>query len=62
MKKYAIEIVLCTIVAAFFTLISYILGFEQSWQSASNTFGVAFLSMFVVGLFLKDKEKKEHII
>ena len=59
MKKYLIELVLCTIVAAICTFISYMLGLEQSWQSAANTFGVAFLTMFAVGLFLKNKKSKE---
>jgi len=57
MKKYLIELLICTIVAAVCTLISYVLGLEQSWQSAANTFGVAFLTMFIVGLFLKNKKK-----
>jgi hypothetical protein len=56
MKNYLTELVLCTIVAAACTFISYILGLEKSWQSAANTFGVAFLAMFVVGLFLKNKK------
>ena len=53
------ELVLCTIVAALCTFISYMVGLEQSWQSAANTFGVAFLTMFIVGLFLKNKKSKE---
>ena len=53
MKKYLIEILLCTIVATFCTLISYLLGMEQSWATAANTFGVAFLTMFVLGFFFK---------
>jgi hypothetical protein len=57
MKKYLIEMLICTIVAAVCTLISYVLGLEQSWQSAANTFGVAFLTMFIVGLYLKNKKK-----
>lgn len=57
MKKYLIELLICTIVAAVCTLISYVLGLEQSWQSAANTFGVAFLTMFIVGLYLKNKKK-----
>jgi len=59
MRKYLVELGLCTIVAAICTFVSYILGLEQSWQSAANTFGVAFLTMFVVGMFLKNKKPKE---
>ena len=55
MKKYLIELVICTIVAAICTFISYLIGLEQSWQTAANTFGVAFLTMFIVGLFLRKK-------
>ncbi len=61
MKKIAAELLICTIVAAVCTLLSYVLGLEESWQTASNTFGVAFLTMFVVGLFLKNKHKNEEI-
>ena len=59
MKKYLIEMLLCTIVATFCTFISYMLGMEQTWQSAANTFGVSFLTMFVVGIFLRKKENAE---
>lgn len=59
MKKYLIEMLLCTIVATFCTFISYMLGMEQTWQSAANTFGVSFLTMFVVGIFLRKKENTE---
>ena len=58
MKKYLIELLLCTIVAALCTFISCLLGLEESWQTAANTFGVAFLTMFVVGMFLKNKKKE----
>ncbi len=59
MKDYLIELALCTVVAALCTLVSYLLGLEESWQSAANTFGIAFLTMFVVGIFLKNKKSKE---
>lgn len=59
MKDYLIELALCTVVAVVCTLVSYLLGLEESWQSAANTFGIAFLSMFVVGIFLKNKKSKE---
>ena len=58
MKDYLIELALCTGVAAVCTLVSYLLGLEESWQSAANTFGIAFLTMFVVGIFLKNKKSK----
>lgn len=59
MKKYLLELLLCTIVAVVCTFISYVLGMEESWQSAANTFGVAFLTMFVVGIFMKNKKSTD---
>lgn len=59
MKKYFKELLICTIVAAVCTLVTYILGLEQSWLSAANTFGVAFLTMFVLGQYLNRKKTKE---
>jgi low affinity Fe/Cu permease len=56
MKNYLTELALCTIVASVCTFISYLLGLEESWQTAANTFGIAFLTMFVVGVFLKNKK------
>jgi len=57
MKQYLIEILLCTIVASIVTFLFYILGFDKSWQDASNTFGVTFLVMFVLGVYARLKKK-----
>ena len=42
LKKWLPELLLDTIVAAVATLLCYILGLEDSWQDASQTFIIAF--------------------
>jgi membrane protein YdbS with pleckstrin-like domain len=60
MKQYLIEIALSTIVAVVVTLFFYIVGLDKSWQDAANTFGAAFLLMFVLGLFGRYKQNKKQ--
>ena len=59
MKKYLIEILVCTIVAAIATVIFYIIGMDKSWQDASTTFGTCFLVMFVLGVYARLKKNQK---
>ena len=58
MKQYAIEVLLCTIVAAVVTLLFYMIGMDKSWEDAASTFGVTFLVMFVLGVYNRLKGNK----
>lgn len=58
LKKWIPELLLDTIVAAVATLLCYILGLEQTWQEASQTFLIAFVVMFVLGLYNRRKKKE----
>jgi len=60
MKEYLQELLVNTIVAAFVTLLFYIVGMDKSWADASTTFGTCFLVMFVLGLWNKFKKDKQH--
>lgn len=57
LKKWIPELLLCTIVAAVVTLLSYVVGFEKSWQDASQTFLIAFVIMFALGVYNRIKKK-----
>ena len=59
LKKWIPELLLCTIVAALATLLTYILGLEKTWAEASQTFFIAFVVMFVLGIYNKKKNKNE---
>ena len=59
MKDQLTELVLCTIVSAYTTLLFYILGLDRTWQDASTTFGTCFLIMFVLGLYQRYKRNKQ---
>jgi len=57
LKKWIPELLLDTIVAGVATLISYLLGLEESWQEASQTFFIAFAIMFILGIWNRRKKK-----
>ena len=57
LKKWLPELLLDTIVALVATLLCYILGLEDSWQEASQTFLIAFVVMFALGIYNKRKNK-----
>ncbi len=57
MKKYLVEVTICTIVSAIAALLFYIIGLDESWQDASTTFGTCFLIMFALGLYQRHKKK-----
>ena len=57
MKKWLVELGTCTIVAAVATLFTYLLGLEKTWQDASETFLIAFVVMFALGVY---NRKKKH--
>jgi hypothetical protein len=57
-KKWIHELVICTIVAGVATLFTYLLGLEKSWQEAAETFIIAFVVMFALGLYNRKKNKK----
>jgi membrane protein YdbS with pleckstrin-like domain len=57
LKKWLPELLTCTIVAAVATLLCYILGLEESWSDASQTFIIAFVVMFVLGIYNRRKNK-----
>ena len=57
LKKWLPELLLDTIVAAVLTLISYIVGFEETWDSAFQTFLIAFVIMLALGLYNRKKQQ-----
>ena len=58
LKKWLPELLLDTIVAAVASLLCYILGLEDSWQDASQTFIIAFAIMFILGIYNRKKNSK----
>ena len=60
MKEWFIELAQNTIIATVITLLCYVLGIDKSWEDAANTFGIAFLVMFVLGLWSKLKKKQQN--
>ena len=58
MKEWLNELLVDTIVAAALTLLSYILGLEKTWAELAQTFGVAFVVMFFLGLYARRKSPK----
>ncbi len=56
LKKWLPELLTCTIVAAVATLLTYILGLEKSWQDASQTFIIAFVVMFALGIYNRKRK------
>ncbi len=58
MREWLVNLVQDTIVATVITLLWYILGIDKSWEDAANTFGTAFLVMFVLGLYQRYKKNK----
>ena len=58
LKKWIPELLLDTIVAVVATLLCYILGLEDSWQDAFQTFLVAFVVMFALGIYNRRKKKE----
>ena len=58
LKKWLPELLLDTIVAAVATLLCCILGLEDSWQDASQTFIIAFAIMFILGIYNRKKNSK----
>ena len=58
LKEWLSELLLDTIVAVVATLFCYILGLEESWQEASQTFVIAFVVMFALGIYNRRKKKE----
>ena len=58
LKKWIPELLLDTIVAVVATLLCYMLGLEESWQEASQTFIIAFVVMFALGIYNRNKKKQ----
>ena len=58
LKKWIPELLLDTIVAVVATLFCYILGLEESWQEASQTFVIAFVVMFALCIYNRRKKKE----
>ena len=56
MKEWFIDLAQNTIIATVITLLFYVLGIDKTWEDAANTFGVAFLVMFVLGLWKRMKK------
>ena len=59
LKKWIPELAICTIVAGVATLFTYLLGLEKSWAEASQTFLIAFVVMFALGIYNRRKNKKQ---
>ncbi len=57
LKKWIPELLLDTIVAVVATLLCYVLGLEDTWQEAFQTFLIAFVVMFVLGIYNRKKNK-----
>ena len=60
LKKWIPELLLCTIVAGVATLLTYILGLEKTWAEASQTFIIAFVIMFALGIYNRKKNKTKE--
>ena len=58
-KKWLPELLLDTIVAAVATLLCYLIGLEDNWQEASQTFIIAFVVMFALGIYNRRKNKNK---
>lgn len=58
-KKWLPELLLDTIVAAVATLLCYLIGLEDNWQEASQTFIIAFVVMFAFGIYNRRKNKNK---
>ena len=58
LKKWLPELALCTIVATVATLLTYLLGLEDTWAEASQTFIIAFVVMFALGIYNRRNSKK----
>jgi membrane protein YdbS with pleckstrin-like domain len=59
LKKWIPELAIWTIVAGVATLLTYLLGLEKSWAEASQTFLIAFIVMFALGIYNRRKNNKE---
>ena len=55
LKKWLPELAVCTIVAGVATLLTYLLGLEETWAEASQTFIIAFVVMFALGIYNRKK-------
>ena len=60
MKEYLIDFVTGTIVAAVLTLISYIVGFDKTWNDAAQTYGICLVVYIALTLFSKLKNKNKQ--
>ena len=60
MKEWFIDLAQNTIIATVITLLCYVLGIDKSWEDAANTFGTAFLVLFVLGLWNRLKKKQQN--
>ena len=60
LKKWAYELLLCTIVAGGVTLLCWVLGLDRSWNEAAQTFFIAFIVMTALGIWrqLRDNKNK----
>lgn len=59
MKEYIVDFVTGTIVAAVLTLLSYIVGFDKTWDEAAQTYGVCFVIYIALTLFSKQKNRNK---
>lgn len=59
MNEYVIDFITGTIVAAVLTLISYIVGFDKTWDDAAQTYGICFVVYIALTLFSKLKNKNK---
>jgi len=60
LKKWLPELLVDTIVALVATLFTYILGLDKTWSEASKTFFIAFIVMFLLGIYNKRRNKKRE--
>jgi len=60
MKEWFIDLAKNTIISILITLLFYVLGFDKSWEDAANTFGMAFLVLFVLSLYARYKTKQQN--
>ena len=59
MKEYVIDFITGTIGAAVLTLISYIVGFDKTWDDAAQIYGICFVVYIALTLFSKLKNKNK---
>ena len=59
MKTYLVDLIVGTIVAVVLTLLSYIVGFDKTWNEAAETYGICFFIYIALTLYGRIKNKNK---